>query len=70
MEKELLQRPKRAKEENRDVWISYDTLYIDGVAVRNIPSGYDGDELRILSWTCQGLLQSKTENVDFGKYSC
>lgn len=35
--KKLLPRLKRAKEENRDAWISYDTLYIDVVAVRNIP---------------------------------
>lgn len=35
--KKLIPKLKKAKEENRDAWISYDTLYIDGVAVRNVP---------------------------------
>lgn len=33
--KKLLPKMKKAKEENRDAWISYDTLYIDGVAVKD-----------------------------------
>lgn len=35
--KKLLPKLKKAKEENHDAWISYDTLYIDGVAVKSTP---------------------------------
>ena len=54
---------KAARDEGKQSWIVYDTLYIDGKPVKFQEA--TEDELHILSWNVHGLTKDNKDDPQF-----
>ena len=58
----LVPKMKEAHEQGKSDWLSYDTMYVDSRAVRD--QGFDGDDVKVLSWNIDGLRGLKKDDPD------